>query len=194
MIVRVLVACCLSLVLAACSRTLYPVTNGSYRALPAEGTPMAIWGVNADATVGAETWLERRGMVIVSRSKVRDAVKPEGGEADVPMKRVLTAAAAAGAKVVVFVENAANPSFPASVTIHGIDAASGDQLWEASAWFEAKELGPTDADLESLACQALATLWGFRPAGYQEIPSSHMCYVDGSGPHGHPSGSHRKLG
>jgi hypothetical protein len=31
--------------------------------------------------------------------------------------------------------------------------------------------------LTNLACQALATVWGFRPAGYHEVPSVDMCHV-----------------
>jgi hypothetical protein len=185
----------LILVLAACGGTLYPITNGTYTSLPPQGTAVAVWGVNEDAVSAAEDWLERRGLVIVPRKKLRASLpSDEQHVAQVAMKQVVAAAAAAGATEVVLVETAALPAFPASVIVHGLDAATGNEVWQASAWFAVAEVGHRDLKMDTLTCQALATLWGFRPAGYHEIPSATMCEVGKTGPHGHPVGPYKKLG
>jgi hypothetical protein len=183
----------LCLLLSACGRTLYPVTNGSYRTLPHSGTFFTVWGSHTAAVLSTEAWLEARGLVLVPKSKLK-LVAGDAAVQPSDVKIVLPAAAAAGVEIVVVVDPSSNPAFPASVQVSALDAMTGESVWTAAAWFADPDLRLDEAPMDILVCQALATLWGFRPAGYHEISSNDMCDVQKTRPHGHPSGSYKRLG
>ena len=186
----------MALAIVSCGRTLYPITSGSFKSLPSEGTKVIVWGDQLDSVTGTESWLEQRGLVIVPRAAVRNHVKDDGSPAGAKAESnaLLKAAKVLGAQEVIFVETSAIAPFPASVSMRAVGVPEGEVLWEGAAWFADGRIGPADAGFDGLACQALATLWGYRPAGYHEIASADMCKILKTAPRGHPVGVHRRLG
>lgn len=182
--------------LAACTNTIYPFTTGSYQSLPPQAARLVIWGTQRhDVLVAVATWLERRGLVIVGRDKLQDLLDEHGRNQSPSAYSngdLLRAGASLGVDLLVLVETSGLPSStpprpsedrppsPASVAVRAIDPKTGEVQWHAEAFY-----GPTvvhDPDMfTNLACQALATVWGFRPAGYHVISSEDMCDVNTPG-------------
>jgi hypothetical protein len=74
------------------------------------------------------------------------------------------------------IEPSCGPRFHVNVDVHGVRMQSGDVALRATAHYpHCVELG--GETLRSLACQAFATAWGYRPSGQLEIPSDLMCGV-----------------
>lgn len=64
--------------------------------------------------------------------------------------------------------------YSASVSIRGVNVETSEVAWSGTARFSKPVRGIEDA-LTKLTCQALATAWGFRPAGWHEFDSQAMC-------------------
>jgi hypothetical protein len=184
------------LLTAACGRDLYPVTNGSYHHFPPRASLLIIWGKNQEAVTAAGGWLQKRGFLIAERQRIENLMKmhPYHPSEDREEQALRSVAVTAGAAQVVMIDAAIAPtppydsfdptsrspgrSYSMAVWIRGLDAETGEVAWNAHASFP-----PTDSllerPLEQLTCQALATVWGFRPAGYHKIASGNMCDVEG---------------
>jgi len=70
------------------------------------------------------------------------------------------------------------PVHSAAVSIRGVDVETSEVLWNGVARYPGQSRGSPEDTLAKLTCQALATAWGFRPAGDQAISSQSMCTVD----------------
>jgi hypothetical protein len=71
--------------------------------------------------------------------------------------------------------------FNVNIDLRALSAESGNTVMRANAHYpHCVEL--SDKTLGALACQALATAWGFRPSGQLDIPSSLMCTVGQTDP------------
>jgi hypothetical protein len=202
--------------LTACGKTLYPVTAGSYKMLPKQPAQVVVWGPDhdtdpaqvrqdalhyrvSDAMAAVTRWLQKRRLLVVERRILLQVLESGAGPADEAALR--RAASLLGIDELIFVEATRlavppqetaerNRNPPAalhmtSVSIRGVEAKTGDVLWNAYASFPPTDVERDDA-VTYLACQALATVWGFRPAGYHEVASPDMCEFkeqDHYGPH-----------
>ena len=68
-----------------------------------------------------------------------------------------------------------------SVELQGLSVESGDTALRGSAHYP-HCVDLSDKTTRSLTCQAFATVWGFRPSGQLEIPSSLMCTTGQTAP------------
>jgi hypothetical protein len=191
-----IIALALWLLSAACGRELYPVTSGSYHHLPPPASLLVIWGKNHEAVSTASAWLQKRGFLIAERQTIETLMRmhPHHLSEDAEEQALRSVALTAGATQVVIIDtavaqtpphdsfdptlNSPGRSYLRAVRIRGLDAETGEVTWNAHASFP-----PTDSvlemPLEQLTCQALATVWGFRPAGYHKIASANMCEIEG---------------
>jgi hypothetical protein len=200
----------LLVLMTSCGQIVYPITSGSYKALPKGPVHVVVWGSHEEAVAAAARWLERRGLVIVEQAKVRQMMNEPLSDTDQRQHGVLLQTAKRlGASEAVLIETSSMlaPSYePAraetspygtprsvSVSIRALDTDTAEVLWEGTAFFP-----PTDRWYEEgmtkLVCQALATVWGFRPGGYHQLPSSDMCEVEDGEHDAPPTRSHLHLG
>ena len=165
----------------------------------------------AEAMAAVTRWLNKRRLLIVERQTVLQVLdRRTPGDTDLPEEAALRRAATLlGVDELVFVEvtrlavlsrktsernrKASAALHVTSVSIRGVEAKTGDVLWNAYASFPPTEVERDDV-VTYLACQALATVWGFRPAGYHEVSSSDMCEVREPDHHGPHSPRYHELG
>ena len=179
----------------SCAKTTYPVTGGSYKSLPRQSARLLIWGTShAEAETAVAAWLQKRGLVVLDRRQITTLNNRtlNGSPATRDEAALLQIALAVGADSVVFVETfgamapgqepgpASSDGTFASVLIRGVDVKTGEVEWNAQAMYPRLSDDKDDV-VANLACQALATVWGFRPAGYHEIPSADMCHIESPG-------------
>ena len=67
--------------------------------------------------------------------------------------------------------------YSGAVSVRGVDVETSEVLWTGNARYPQQTGGGPEDTLMKLTCQALATAWGFRPAGDQAISSQSMCAV-----------------
>jgi hypothetical protein len=204
----------LVLFLPACGKPLYPRTMGSYRALPKQPAQVVVWGKDSpdEVITAVEAWLQKRGLIIAPRDKFYELSEERTRgthSGDAEEKSWLQAAYMLGADELVLVETTRvrlprqqsidgkpkdrPPLHFTSVSIRSIDLKTGKGQWNASAAFPPADI-ETEGIFVSLACHALATVWGFRPAGYYEVSSSDMCEVDTPDPYSPSSEGHEQVG
>ena len=174
--------------LPGCGRTLYPVTSGSYRTLPQDGVKLVVWGPDPASRLAVTTWLRDRGLHVWDPSIVERMTGDLHADRTGDWEPAFDTADALHADGLVLIEAPGVSSFPASMRIRGFGPVRQVQ-WEAAAWYPDTRLNLADV-VPALACQALATVWGFRPAGYHEIDSAAMCALVKSRPFAHPTPSH----
>ena len=180
--------------------TTYPVTDGFHHSLPLPNTRIVIWGDTPTVTGTATTWLQKRGLRIVERAKLLQLFEEQRirlthtADDEGPILRV---GKLIGAEMVVFADasvtrgvasnysvNAyggggrSEPVSSASVSIRGVEVETSEVVWNATARYPQQTGGSPEDALAKLTCQALATAWGFRPAGDQAISSQTMCMVE----------------
>lgn len=154
-------------------------TDGAMSRLPQGAMPLAVLGDSPAIVGAATTWLQKRGMAIIERSrldqvfteqKIRLTSTPDR-EAD-----LLRAGQLAGAKILVFADGTARPGQfgNASVTIRAVDVETAVVVWSGSAQYIGA-LAYVEYALAGLTCEALATAWGFRPPGMHQLPASGHC-------------------
>ncbi len=210
---RLLIGLGLLLFMTACTKTVYPVTTGSYRTLPQQPTRLVVWGpTQVEAETAVATWLQKRGLVVVEREqlqRVLDEHTPDRSPHSQDETAVLQAAHVLGVDTLVFVDTSRasmssqghqtgrpidlTARHSTTVAIRGVDVKTGDTEWNAQASYS-PITHEHDGALTNLACQALATVWGFRPAGYHEVPSADMCQIKMPRPYEPPSGRYEELG
>jgi hypothetical protein len=179
------VSLCAVLLAPGCSAAaLYPITDGFHKALPQRNTRVVVWSDHPNVLGTATTWLQKRELTIVELAHTPD------DEA-----QVLRVGKLLGAETVIFVDTSFQKELASSyyvgaygggggtatvysvnVSIRGVNVETSEVAWSGTARYPDPIGGIEDA-LTKLTCQALATAWGFRPAGQQEIASQAMCSV-----------------
>jgi hypothetical protein len=71
--------------------------------------------------------------------------------------------------------------FNVSVDVRGLSTETGATALRANAHYP-HCIERNDKALRALACQAMATAWGFRPSGQLDLPSNLMCTVGQTDP------------
>jgi hypothetical protein len=167
------------LLLTGCSAI--PVTDGFHGQLPSPGTSTIVWGDDLAAIGTATTWLHKRGLSVIERSNLQLGLDAESIQLDHTLKdeaAVLRAAKKMGVAEVVFVDRAGDLRAP-MVTVRGVNVETARVQWSGSARYTSFEARPPKDKLVNLTCEALATAWGFRPAGKKLfISSQKMCGLD----------------
>jgi len=184
-------------VLSGC--TIYPITDGFHHSLPQPNTRIVIWGNDPVVTGTATTWLQKRGLRVVERARLMQIFDEQhirlthSHDDEAPILRV---GKILGAGVVIFIDGSATSGVQSSysvnrygggggsqsvysgaVSIRGVDVETSEVLWSGNARLPRQTGGSPEDALTKLTCQALATAWGFRPAGDQAISSQSMCAV-----------------
>ncbi len=185
---------------AARHTTIWPVTDGTHDNLPRPDARLLILGDDRIVSLTAAHWLQRRGLDVVPKSRANRLLRTQQ---TIPSPTSLDSAALselgrrAGAQWVVVADSdyetigdmrpgarhhgepkALLTLFSASVTIRGLATATTHVEWKGQAEFLFLGLVSThrlDEAFHNLTCQALATAWGFRPPGQQEITSAATC-------------------
>jgi Sel1 repeat len=178
----------------------YPITDGFRHSLPPTNTRIVIWGNDTAVTGTATTWLQKRGLRVVERARlmqlfeeqrIRLTYTPDDEAPILRVGRIL------GAGLVVFIDGSSTEGIHSSyevgryggsgssysvysgaVSVRGVDVETSEVLWIGTARYPTQTGGGPQDTLMKLTCQALATAWGFRPAGDQEISSQSMCVAD----------------
>ena len=188
-------------VLSGCvSKTIYPITDGFHHDLPQPNTRIVIWGNPPAVTGTATTWLQKRGLRVVERARLMQLFEEQHirlthtPDDEGPILRV---GKIIGAGMVVFTDGSATEGvwsnysvsrygggggsqsvYSGAVSIRGVDVETSEVLWTGNARYPQQTGGGPEDTLMKLTCQALATAWGFRPAGEQAtISSQSMCEV-----------------
>jgi hypothetical protein len=187
------------LVLSGCVHNIYAVTDGFHHSLPQKDTRIVIWGNNPAVTGSATTWLQKRGLKVVERARLLQLFEEQRirlthtSDDEGPILRV---GKILGAGMVVFAdgsttagvvsdysvnkyggEGGSQSIYSGVVTVRGVDVETSEVLWSGNARFPRQTRNSPEDALIKLACQALATAWGFRPPGDQAIASQAMCAI-----------------
>ncbi len=188
--------------LAACGPiVIYPTTEGFHSGLPSPNSTVLVWSAQPAVTDSATSWLQRRGLKLLEPAAVQQMVLEDGvrlTHARGDEAQVLRGGTRLGADLVVFAESTIRTGeessahqeggrshghggqiYYASVSIRGVSLKTHEVVWSGTARMTHRFHGEVDESLAKLTCQALATAWAFRPAGYHRISSSEMC--DSSG-------------
>lgn len=180
----------------------YPITDGFHQRLPSLNTRVVIWGTSPTVTATATIWLQKRGLRVIERAKLLQTFEEQrirlthSADDEGPILRV---GKLLGAGMVVFIDSSVTSGLESnsranasgagggsvtvnseSVAIRGVDVETSEVLWNGVARYPVKRADTPEESLAKLTCQALATAWGFRPAGDQAISSRTMCMVGNS--------------
>ncbi|MBS0182618.1 MAG: hypothetical protein JSS39_09470 [Nitrospira sp.] len=162
-----------------------PVTDGFRQDLPAKDAPTIVWGDDVSAVGMATTWLQKRGLSVLERSLLYANLETDNPELMHTLKdeaTILQTAKKMGVQEVVFINRGGDARAP-MISVRGVEVQTGRVSWSGSARYATFESRPTKDALALLTCEALATVWGFRPAGTKWFLSSEkMCSVDGALP------------
>ena len=171
----------------------YPITDGFHHSLPQKDTRIVIWGTSPAVTGTATIWLQKRGLRVVERARLLQLFEEQRirlthtADDEGPILRV---GKLLGAGMVVFTDASvtqgvasnfsmgayggggrSEPVATAGVSLRGVDVETGEVLWTGTARYKQPSSSSPEDGLTKLTCQALATAWGFREAGEEEISS-----------------------
>ena len=171
----------------------------NHNSLPKRNSRLVVWGEQPSITGAATTWLQKRGLTIVERARLKQVLDEQmirlTHTAD-DEANLLKAGKLLGAEIVVFMESAqtaglassfnvnqyggggsSTTTHSAAVFVRAVNIESGEVVWSGNARYGEPIVGVNEA-LVKLTCQALATAWGFRPVGHHEISSDSMCLIE----------------
>lgn len=175
------------------------ITDGFHNILPNPNARVVVWGEHPSATGTATTWLQKRGLRIVERARLKQVFDEQmirlTRTAD-DDAQVLKVGKLLGAETVVFIDTtqtaglasnfsvnqyggggSSTTTYSATVFVRAVNVESGEIVWSGNARYGEPVTSVNEA-LVKLTCQALATAWGFRPVGRHEISSDSMCLLE----------------
>lgn len=186
--------------LAGCASPRYTVTEGSHKRLPNHHARLAVWGLHPVVTDTVVAWLRDHGFAVVDPTDLQQAFDKEGLRASrsfADEHNAVQVAKRLGIDVLILTQSAlgetpvGNPSataggvpFPgstpiafssASVSLRGIEVASGELVLSATARYPHQLTATGPHTLAILACQALETAWGLRPPGERALAPDARC-------------------
>ncbi len=186
--------------LPSCSSSLHIVTDGSSKRLPQKDARIAVWGLRPVVTHTVVAWLRNSGFAVMEPSELQQAfdkehIRVSRSFADeqhaVRLARQLNVAlviftqSVLGETVVSGMSTTAGAApFPgsvpttfssASVALRGVEVASGELVFSATARYPQQLAAAGPDTLAILACQALETAWGLTPPGEQALSPDDGC-------------------
>lgn len=190
----------LLLLLPACASSLHIVTEGSAKRLPEPNTRAAVWGLRPAVTNTVVRWLRKQGLAVMEPAELQQAFDKERirvSRSFADEQNAVRVAKQLGVALVVFTQSAVgetvvnSPSttaggtpFPgavptafssASVALRGIEVASGELVFSATARYPQQLTAAGPDTLATLACLALETAWGLTPPGEQALSADDAC-------------------
>ena len=190
----------LALLLPSCSPTLYVVTDGSHKRLPEEKARVAVWGQRPVVTNTAVAWLRDSGFAVMEPSELQQAFDKENirvSRSFADERNAVRVAKQLGVNLVIFTQSAIGETvvsdmstttaavpFPgavptafssASVAIRGIEVASGELVFSATAKYPQQLTAAGPDTLAMLTCQAMETAWGLSQPGEQALSPDDAC-------------------
>ena len=164
----------------------FPITSGSHTLLPATDEPILIWADPPLLEMAVE-WLRAHRYSNLSMPDRHPVRSPQIVHDYSTRSAALAVAREMKAEFVVFLEQEATKDgtlleancgsrFNVNVDVRGVSRETGSTALRANAHYP-HCIERNDRTLQALACQALATAWGFRPSGQLDIPSNLMCTV-----------------
>ena len=162
----------------------FPIASGSHTNLPATDQPILVWADPPLIEIAVE-WLQAHHYSNLSMPETHPVRSPQIAHNFSTRKAALAVAQEMKAQVVLFLEEDATKDgtllerdcgslFNVNVDVRGLSAENGDLALRGNAHYP-HCVNRNDKTLRGLACQALATAWGFRPSGQLDIPSTLMC-------------------
>jgi hypothetical protein len=193
----------LIVLLPACSSSLHIVTDGSHKRLPEKKERIAVWGLRPVVTNTVVAWLRNSGFPVMEPSELQQVFDKENirvSRSFADQHNALRVARQLGVALVVFTQSAIGETvvsdlgtlaggtpFPgavpttfssASVAIRGVEVASGELVFSASAKYPQQLTAAGPDTLATLTCLALETALGVSPPGELALPPDDPCLPD----------------
>ena len=190
----------LALLLPSCSSSLHIVTDGSFKRLPEKHVRVAVWGLRPAVTNTVVSWLRDNGFAVMEPSEFQQAFDKETirvSRSFADEQHAVRMAKQLGIGLVIFTQSAIGETvvnspdttssaapFPgavpttfssASVTLRGVEVASGQLIFSATAKYPQQLAGAGPDTLSTLACLALETAMGISPPGELALSSDDPC-------------------
>lgn len=173
-----------------CRAEIHPITTGSFKALPSTGERVLVEGSELGVVNAVAAWLEDRGLIVIEQKELRqylgnDTLR-ECGE-DCLRKAMIESARALGADELILMQSSRlHAPDRLAVSLQGLRVRTGEDLWNASGQLVIPHTALNEQqitqELATVACHALATVWGYRPAGLTTESSVDFCHL----PNYHP--------
>ncbi len=178
-----------------------PVTDGFHQSLPESNATIVVLGDNSIAASAAVTWLQKRGLKIVERTGLQKVFNEQAirlthtpddeaiflkvghllGASTIVLIDTLTSSGQVSQSSMYFGKyggyggSYSTTVSSSGVSVRAVDVENGSLVWTGRANYRVQSAGAPEDAITKLTCQALATAWGFRPAGDDFIPSQEMC-------------------
>jgi hypothetical protein len=173
-----------------CRTEIHPVTTGSFKALPATGERVLVEGSEPAVVTAIAAWLEDRGLIVIERKELRpylgnDTLR-QCGE-DCARTALIDGARALGAdELIVTQSSRLHAPDRLAVSLQGFAVRTGEDLWNASGQLVIPHTALNEEritqELATVACHALATVWGYRSAGFISESSVDFCHLQSHHP------------
>jgi hypothetical protein len=168
-----------------CRAEIHPVTTGSLKALPSTGERVVVEGSELAVVNAVAAWLENRGVIVIERTELRqylgnDTLRQCG--ADCVRTAMIEGARGLGADELILMQSSRlHAPDRLAVSLQGLAVQTGEDLWNASGQlaipYTALNEEQITQELATVACHALATMWGYRPAGVITERSVDFCHL-----------------
>jgi hypothetical protein len=152
-------------------------TTGSFRAIPAEGTRVAVLAEDPTVRHAVQTWLRNHDLIVLDTALLRpEAESCQGCErtAALSQARLLKAEQV----LLAYLSRNTDPE-QLSVSVQSLSVRNEEDQWNGmarkniSANLSGEEL---HTNITLLSCHVLATVWRYRPAGYLNDTGKDYCY------------------
>lgn len=164
---------------------LHPVTTGSFKAVPSTGERVLVEGCELAVVNAVAAWVEDRGLIVIKQNEPRqsldsDTLCQRGGESF--RKAMIEGARALGADGLILTQSSRlQEPDRLAVSLQGLAVRTGEDLWNASGQlmmpYTALDEKQIRQELATVACHALATVWGYRSAGFMTESSEDFCHL-----------------
>ncbi|OGX09991.1 MAG: hypothetical protein A3K11_15390 [Nitrospirae bacterium RIFCSPLOWO2_12_FULL_63_8] len=186
--------------LPSCSSPLHIVTDGSHKRLPEKSARIAVWGLRPVVTNTVVVWLRNNGFTVMEPSELQQAFDKENirvSRSFADEHHAIRVAKQLGVGLVIFTQSAVETNvvnrasttttstpFPgavrtsfssASVALRGIEVASSQLIFSATARYPQQLDGAGPGTLSTLACLALETALGVSPPGELALSPGDPC-------------------
>jgi len=168
-----------------CRAEIHPITTGSFKALPSTGERVLVNGSELAVVNAVAAWLENRGLIVIKQNELQqylgnDTLRQCG--ADCFRTAMIEGARALGADELIIMQSSRlQAPDRLAVSLQGLAVQTGEDLWNASGQllipYTALNEEQITQELVTVACHALATMWGYRPAGLIAEHSVDFCHL-----------------
>jgi hypothetical protein len=168
-----------------CRAEIHPVTTGSFKALPSTGERVLVKGSELAVVNAVAAWLEDRGLIVIEQNELRQYLGNDTlrhcGE-DCFRTAMIDGARALGADELILTQSSRQQAPDRlAVSLQGLAVRTGEDLWNASGQLVIPHTALNEEqitqELATVACHALATMWGYRPAGFTTESSVDFCHL-----------------